>query len=522
MAKRKFPSIAAISTRIPSEMRGPLDAMRRILNEIIDTGNPVLEALADRGIIERTPTGDFVPPSTGGGGGTIDSTPPAAPTGLKAGGALASIILSWTPLADSSNIAHTEIWRSDSNDFSKAVLIGQAPGYIYADNIGSGATKFYYIRYVNLANVPGPFNSQNGTQGQTGVDAGYLLDVLSANPPNGDYSPLLYVQPEEIVIGGVTIPAGVYFNNAYSRNLSVNNAMLGIASVDTLNVKNAAIKSAQIDLLAVQNQHIGGFIQSTNYSAGNQGAGWRIDKNGNAEFNTGVFRGTLAAATGTFSGQLNAATGTFSGLLNAAGGVFRGSVRSDSFANGYAWPPAGQRGYYLGPEGILVGNFNGGGAFFQFDQASNRIFFGGELFGATGTFSGQLTAQAVNAVRTINIADESVSITSSYNAFAGGADVTHTFAFNMPNPGSYIILATFAYSGGFGGDESNRSTLSDSFGQLRTASVTGGILAGGISTLIASREGVPAGSYTFSLRGQTTRVDNPGFSGSAVLFRRFR
>lgn len=82
--------------------------------------------------------------------------------------------------------------------------------------------------------------------------------------------------------------------------------------------------STYIASAAITNAYIGGAIQSTNYVAGS--AGWSIDKAGTAEFNTGTFRGALAAASGTFAGSLSAATGTFAGSLSAAGGTFAGTL----------------------------------------------------------------------------------------------------------------------------------------------------------------------------------------------------
>lgn len=325
MADPKLPNIPSVPGAVPTALRQLLVNMRTVLVETNFGTDRVLRQseLEAIGIIKRGPGNTLTP-----GTGTGDLSTPPAPTGLRAGGALASIILSWDAPRNADNLAGTEIWRSDTDDLSKAVLIGQAPGQVYVDNVGGGATKYYFIRYVSLANITGPFNAQTGVKGMTGTDPGYLLDVLSANPPPGSpyANNVLYVQAEDMTINGVLVPKGVYFNNGYVRNLSITNAMMGIASIDTLNVKIGAIKEAQIDELAVTNGKIGGFIQSNNYVAGTQGAGWKIDKNGNAEFNTGTFRGNLAAAGGTFSGALSAASGTFVGNLVAAGGTFRGNL----------------------------------------------------------------------------------------------------------------------------------------------------------------------------------------------------
>lgn len=68
-------------------------------------------------------------------------------------------------------------------------------------------------------------------------------------------------------------------------------------------------------------------IQSTNYVPGV--SGWKIRKEGPAEFQDVIIRGT-----GTFGGSLNAATGTFAGSLSAATGTFSGSLNVRSATAG--------------------------------------------------------------------------------------------------------------------------------------------------------------------------------------------
>ncbi|SJN24491.1 host specificity protein J [Vibrio casei] len=59
---------------------------------------------------------------------------------------------------------------------------------------------------------------------------------------------------------------------------------------DTAILNSAIIGNASIGFAKIQND-----IQSDNYAPGDNGGGWKIDKNGNAEFNTGNFRGTVYA-----------------------------------------------------------------------------------------------------------------------------------------------------------------------------------------------------------------------------------
>lgn len=77
----------------------------------------------------------------------------------------------------------------------------------------------------------------------------------------------------------------------------------------------------------------------------------------------------------------------------------------------YAWPAAGagNTGFYLGPEGLKVGNANNG-KYFQVDADGNLTAPQFSIVNGNASFSGVLTAAAVNAVNTINIANEAVMI----------------------------------------------------------------------------------------------------------------
>lgn len=71
---------------------------------------------------------------------------------------------------------------------------------------------------------------------------------------------------------------------------------------------------------------VDGYLQSNNFVSGS--AGWRIDADGNAEFDSGYFRGDISAATGTFGGTI-----PFSGVTTGTNGVVlnvgNGNVKID-------------------------------------------------------------------------------------------------------------------------------------------------------------------------------------------------
>lgn len=191
-------------------------------------------------------------------------------------------------------------------------------------------------------------------------------------------------------------------------------------------------------------------VYSSNYSTGS--AGFAITRDGDVEFNSGTFRGALAAATGSFAGALSAATGTFAGDLSAAG----------------------------------------------------------------GTFAGTLTAAAVNAVDTINLAGNavtvpsSVSATSSVSAPSSGATTILTSASIDPKGGSVIIAASIDWTAAFdaGGEAGSATYLAPTFSILRGATSiaawTPGIGFGGTrqctSYVISDTPGAAA-TYTLTISG---------------------
>lgn len=159
--------------------------------------------------------------------------------------------------------------------------------------------------------------STSGAIGSLVVDGTVTWQIASKVP--------FYVLTSAQTINGVSCPPGVYIDGALLVNASVNRAQIAEsavdslriadlavvtakianaaitsakiaeASIDTAHIKAAAITTAAIADAAITNAKIGdaeiGFakikndIQSFNYSYGV--SGWRIDRNGAAEFNGG-------------------------------------------------------------------------------------------------------------------------------------------------------------------------------------------------------------------------------------------
>ena len=105
---------------------------------------------------------------------------PPAPTNLQASGAFQNIILNWD-LQLYVGHSFVEVFRHTSDSISSATMVAQVSGFtgVYADPVGGGATRYYWVRAVNENGVRGPFNSSTGTVGTTAPDVTALLTLLS-------------------------------------------------------------------------------------------------------------------------------------------------------------------------------------------------------------------------------------------------------------------------------------------------------------------------------------------------------
>jgi hypothetical protein len=236
-----------------------------------------------------------------------------------------------------------------------------------------------YIRVGVLSNYTG-----TGTQLVTGVrlmlkaDADLIVDgAISANK----------IAANAIAVGTAAIQNGAIVNamigsaaidSAKIADAAITTAKIGDAQITNAKIANASITNAKIndlsadkinagtinaDRIGVDTISIGklaSVLQTDNYSSS---AGWQINKSGTATFN-----------------QAN----------------IRGAINGGSYV-GYNWPAAGQGGYHLGPSGLLLGNYNGGGTYFQFDVAGGAIYTNGlSIVGGNATFSGKLSAAQIS------------------------------------------------------------------------------------------------------------------------------
>jgi hypothetical protein len=99
------------------------------------------------------------------------------------------------------------------------------------------------------------------------------------------------VLTESTVIGGVTFPAATYSTQAFIQDGQVTNAKIANLAVD-----DAKIADLSVAKLNGAEMKVGAFIQSTNYTSGPSGNGWRINADGTAEMQAAFIRGLLTAS----------------------------------------------------------------------------------------------------------------------------------------------------------------------------------------------------------------------------------
>lgn len=169
------------------------------------------------------------------------STPPA-PTGLTATSTMTSIILTWNA-PTYRNPSYVEIWRSATNALGSAIRIGTTTTNFFADAVGrTSQTYYYWIRFVSIANVIGPYNSTNGTSSSTGLVGGV------------DLSPLI-ITADKIASGAIDLGGDKITGLLQSMNLAVisdptkiADSLIGNAKLAAGAVTAAKIADGTIDL----------------------------------------------------------------------------------------------------------------------------------------------------------------------------------------------------------------------------------------------------------------------------------
>ena len=186
----KVPALPAIPADTPPALRRYLELLEQVTNiRLGRRGDPrdraiTLRELISSGLAKELKEKPFDTNSAGtvgfvpAGETLVDLAVPPAPTGFSVTGAFSIINMSWN-LANYANHSHTEVHVHTSDSIGDATLLGITASRVFSDPVGSGQTRYYWVRHVNTEGIQGPFNSASGTEGQTAVDVTHMLNLLN-------------------------------------------------------------------------------------------------------------------------------------------------------------------------------------------------------------------------------------------------------------------------------------------------------------------------------------------------------
>ena len=365
MAETKVPAIKNIPAQIDTETKLALESMKEALEVRLGRrGDPkdravTLRELIDSGLatdLAKAPYNPNIAGATGFGPATDevgDVVVPPAPTSLTATGLFTEVLLAWnqsTNTAPYRNHGFTEIWRSQNEDLSSAVLVGTTNAFIYTDKgLEYDSTYYYWVRFISTTNTPGVYS--NMASGTTVENIGATMAALSETLADLPGYNLLATsttaatiiksssEPSTRTNGDALQPNDIWFDTddgqIYTRNTS-NNAWVAGRDATLVNVfgstsftgstLTAAMATAQSDIVTVTNAQSATATSVTNLTS-------------TVGTNTSSIS-TLNTTTASHTGDLNAmfvlqvATES-NGSKSAAGMVIGSNASNGSGAQSY-------------------------------------------------------------------------------------------------------------------------------------------------------------------------------------------
>lgn len=238
--------------------------------------------------------------------------------------------------------ANTAISNATTNLVSTSTLAGYTTTAALQQNYytkasGQSLEAQYTVKLDTNGYVSG-FGLASTATGATPTSSFIVrADSFSIASPTGPgITPAMpfVVRTTATTINGVSIPAGVYIDEARIVNLDARKIVSGYINADrveagTFDGKIINVDAAVITSGTITNARIGD-IYSTNYVAGS--AGWKIAKDGSAELNTGTFRGNLTVGSSpAVSGTSMTGSG---GVINTGGTFALGNSTTNITYNG--------------------------------------------------------------------------------------------------------------------------------------------------------------------------------------------
>jgi len=429
MAETKIPALKNIPAQVDRETGLALESIKEALEVRLGRrGDPKDRAVTLRELIDSGLATDLAQepynPNTGATGFAPlrerpgDVVVPPSPTVLTASGLFTDVLLSWnqsTNTAPYGNHAFTEIWRSQSEDLSSAVLVGTTSAFIYTDKgLEYDSTYYYWVRFVSTSNTPGPWSNMASatTVENIGATMAALSETLADLP---GYNLLATSTTAATIIksssepstrgnGDALQPNDIWFDTddgqIYTRNTS-NNAWVAGRDATLVNVfgatsftgstLTAAMATAQSDIVTVTN------AQSSTASSLSSLSSTVTSNNNTLTASVNTLNTTTASHTGDLNAMFVLQVATESnGSKSAAGMVVGSNASNGSGAQSYVQFQADKFAIWSGSSNIAPFIVDSGVVYI--DQA--RIKDGAILDAKIGTLNGgKIIADTITATQ---------------------------------------------------------------------------------------------------------------------------
>ena len=401
MAETKVPAIKNIPAQIDTETKLALESMKEALEVRLGRrGDPkdravTLRELIDSGLatdLAKAPYNPNIAGATGFGPATDevgDVVVPPAPTSLTATGLFTEVLLAWnqsTNTAPYRNHGFTEIWRSQNEDLSSAVLVGTTNAFIYTDKgLEYDSTYYYWVRFISTTNTPGVYS--NMASGTTVENIGATMTALSETLADLPGYNLLATsttaatiiksssEPSTRTNGDALQPNDIWFDTddgqIYTRN-TANNAWVAGRDATLVNLfgatsftgstLTAAMATAQSDIVTVTNAQSATASSVTSLTS---------TVNGNTS-SISTLNTTTASHTGDLDAMFVLQVATESnGSKSAAGMVIGSSASNGSGAQSYVQFQADKFAIWSGSTNVAPFIVSGGSVFIDDARIQN-------------------------------------------------------------------------------------------------------------------------------------------------------
>ncbi|QWV06151.1 hypothetical protein KQ246_07040 [Pseudoalteromonas shioyasakiensis] len=104
---------------------------------------------------------------------------PHKPVNLLGVGGFTFIALTWDRPTYRGH-AYAEIWRSETDSFSSAALIATEVTDTFSDSVNMNSEFYYWVRFVNVADMKGPTQGAAGVKVKTQESASSILDQIGS------------------------------------------------------------------------------------------------------------------------------------------------------------------------------------------------------------------------------------------------------------------------------------------------------------------------------------------------------